>query len=61
MPDARDVLTDSEICALRDVYTHAANVDWGQYDSALTKIREHVLASPEAQGCGRSHPQEATA
>ncbi len=57
MPDARDVLTDSEICALRDVYTHAAKVDWAQYDSALTKIREHILASSKAQGCGRSDIQ----
>jgi hypothetical protein len=41
MADARDVLTDSEMCALRDVYTHMAKVDWAQYDSAITKIREH--------------------
>jgi hypothetical protein len=48
MADARDVLTDSEMCALRDVYTHMAKVDWAQYDSAIRKIREHNLA-PEAQ------------
>ena len=48
MADARDVLTDSEMCALRDVYTHIAKVDWAQVDSAITKIREHDLA-PEAQ------------
>ena len=49
MPDARHVLTDSEISALRDVYTHAAKVDWAHYDSARAKIQEHVLASSEAQ------------
>ena len=60
MADARDVLTDSEICALRDVLTHAPKVDWARYDSAITKIREHVLAF-EAQGRARSEAREATA
>ena len=54
MPDARDVLTDSEMFALRDVLTHAPSVDdWDSVRSAITKIREHGLA-PEAQRRGRS-------
>jgi len=28
MLDAPDVLTDSEMFALRNVFTHAAKVDW---------------------------------
>jgi hypothetical protein len=61
MPDARDVLTDSEMFALRDVLTHAPAVDdWDSVRSAITKIPEHGLA-PEAQRRGRSDAREATA
>jgi hypothetical protein len=60
MPDARDVLTDSEMSALHDVLTHAPTVDWAEYDSAITKIREHMLV-PKGECCAQSDAREATA
>jgi hypothetical protein len=60
MADARDVLTNSEMCALRDVYKYEAKVDWALYDSAIAKIREHDVA-PETQRHSRSEAREATA
>jgi len=60
MPDARAVLTDSEMSALHDVLTHAPKVDWAEYDSAMSKIREHTV-TPEAQHRAQSGVQEATA